>query len=148
MQPEIQVTLKGATLTEIATQARLLADLAGGTTEAAAPVTKRGRKAKTETTAVEVNDYSFDSSDEETTEDVETTESFDEVETDEVVEETPKKRAKAKKLTDADVNDAAMAHAKKHGREKTLKVLKKFGVKSILELDQDQYAEVVKALAV
>jgi hypothetical protein len=64
-------------------------------------------------------------------------------------EEKPKAKTKAPKLTEKDVNAAAIKHAKANGRDKTLALLsKKFKVKSILELKPDQYADAVAALAV
>ena len=66
-------------------------------------------------------------------------------------DETQTKPAKTTKvkLTDKEVNAAAMAHARQNGRPATLKILeKKFKVKSILELKPEQYAAVVKALEV
>lgn len=69
----------------------------------------------------------------------------------EELEEKPKakKEAPAKKLTDKDVNAAALAHAKENGRPATLAILnKKFKVKSILELKPEQYGAVITALAV
>ena len=57
------------------------------------------------------------------------------------------KPAKASKLTDKDVHTAALAHAKKHGRPATLKLLKaKFGVASIAESKAADYAKVIAAL--
>ena len=57
------------------------------------------------------------------------------------------KPAKASKLTDKDVHTAALAHAKKHGRPATLKLLKaKFGVASIAEIKAADYAKVIAAL--
>ncbi len=60
------------------------------------------------------------------------------------------KGTKAKKLTEKDVNEALMKHAKKTGdRKKTLAILvKKFKVKSVLDLKPEQYAEVIAAFKV
>lgn len=55
----------------------------------------------------------------------------------------------AKKLTEKDVNDACIAHAKIHTKPVTLGILsKKFNVKSVLELKPEQYPAVVDALKV
>lgn len=80
----------------------------------------------------------------------ETFEQETEVEEEGFLEEAPVAASKkASKLTDKDVNNAAMAFAKKNGRPAVLEILsKKFKVKSILELKPEQYAVVVKALAV
>lgn len=88
--------------------------------------------------------------DEETIEDEESFDAEEEVEE----EEAPAKKAKAAtktdkpaKLTEKDVNRAAMAYAKVKGRPAVLKILEKqFKVKSILELKADQYPAVMKAL--
>ncbi len=66
-------------------------------------------------------------------------------------EEKPAKKAasKAKKITDKEINAAAVAHAKENGRPATLAILqKKFKVKSILELKPEQYPAVLAALEV
>lgn len=75
---------------------------------------------------------------------------FDTPTFEDVVEETAKteKPTKAKKIEAKDVNAAAVAHAKKFGRAKTLAILEKIGVASVLELEPDQYASVIKALKV
>jgi len=82
----------------------------------------------------------------------ETTDDADEMGFDEEAEqEAPKKSAKAKtaKLTEKDVNTAALAHARKHTRPKTLALLKsKFKVSSISELKPEQYSKVIEALKV
>lgn len=75
-------------------------------------------------------------------------EGFDDIEEEEI-EEAPKKTAKAKtaKVTEKDVNAAALAHAKANTRPKTLALLKKhFKVGSISELKPDQYAKAVQVL--
>lgn len=136
----ISVTLNGANLDEIRKQA--MSFLA--TTETEAKPT-RSRKQAAPTTS-ELPDETLDEVAEETVE-----ESFDSLEdvSEETIEETPAKTAKKKttKLTEKDVNEQAMAHAKKFGRPKTLEILnKKFKVKSILELKPEQYAAVILAL--
>ncbi len=56
---------------------------------------------------------------------------------------------KAPKLTEKDVNEACKAHARKHGRAETLKVLKgKFNAESIVEIKPELYAKVLAALKV
>jgi hypothetical protein len=67
-------------------------------------------------------------------------------------EEKPAKKAKAKKLTPDDVNDACRARAKawgKNGVQKVRDILeKKFSTKSVLELEESQYGEVIEAMKV
>ena len=80
----------------------------------------------------------------------------DDEEEEEVV--APKKAAKAKKLTSDDVNNQAKAYATaliKRGktgpeaRKAVVAILKKkFEVSSVTELESDQYAAVIKALAI
>jgi hypothetical protein len=139
---EIAVTLKGSNLQDVLAQAQALID-AEGKTAPTATAGKRTRKAAP-VAEPEADSEELLAMDEETDAAEESEElGFDE-ETE--VEEPPKK---SKKLTDKDVNAAAMAHAKKHGRPKTLALLeKKFKVKSILELKADQYPAVVAALKV
>lgn len=113
-------------------------------TETPAP---KAQKAPAKKAAV-VEDEDEMSFDDAATEDAEEILDEDVIE-DEIVEEKPKaKKAAAPKLTEKDVNAAAMKHAKKYGRTETEGILKKFKVKSILELKADQYAAVIKALAV
>lgn len=60
-----------------------------------------------------------------------------------------KGKAAAKKLTVNDVNDACKAKAQATDRKTVLGILKKkFNVASVTELKADQYADVVKAMAV
>lgn len=136
---EIAVTLKGKTLGEVIEQAKSLIDA----NESTAPIAaKRGRPTK----AKEIEAASdVELMDEDTTT---ATDDADDFSFDEDEVAAPKS-AKSKKLTDKDVNNAAMAHAKENGRKATLSILaKKFKVKSILELKPEQYATVIEALAV
>lgn len=135
---DIAVTLKGKSMADIVAQAQMLIDADANTAVTTATTGKRGKKAKTEAVEEETELLA----DTETSED-EGQLGFDMDEEEE--EPTPS----AKKLTDKDVNTAAMAHAKKHGRKETMGILtKKFKVKSILELKADQYPAVIKALKV
>jgi len=57
-----------------------------------------------------------------------------------------------KKLTEKDINEAAIAYAGRHnadkkGRARAFAVLEKFGVKSVLELKPEQYESVIAALS-
>lgn len=54
----------------------------------------------------------------------------------------------AGKITEEDVVNAARAHAKKHQRANTAKVLEKLGVKSVREIKPENYEKAIKALAV
>lgn len=140
---EIAVTLKGGTIAEVLQQAQSLID-AEGTVTTIGPTTtgKRGRK------AAPVADTDLLADDSDAGEQLELGGDDTETEVDSFLEEPPKE-TKTKKLTDKDVNTAAMAHAKKHGKPATMKILNgKFKIKSILELKPTQYAEVIKALKV
>ncbi len=156
---EIVVTLKGSSLQDVIAQAKALVDAdenhnaVHGTTNVAPR--KRGRPAAI-AAPVEVVDEDLIDSDDEPTEAVADEDDgvgFD-VEDDEAMEEiadepAPKKSAAPKKLTDKDVNTAAMKHAKAHGRPKTLAILKKqFKVQSVLELKPEMYAKAISALKV
>lgn len=93
---------------------------------------------------------SFDD-DEEETDDTESEESDDEDDTEDE-EPAPKKKAK-KKLTVDDVNEACKARAAdtggKEGRAEVLGILKKkFKTQSVSDLKPEQYADVIKAMAV
>jgi TATA-binding protein-associated factor Taf7 len=87
------------------------------------------------------------------TEESEDEESFDEeaeaeTEESEDDEEKPKKAAKGKIDAKA-VNEACKAHARKHGFEATQAILqKKFKTSSVGKLKPEQFAEVIKAVAV
>lgn len=142
----LKVTITGRTYSDVIGQARKLIEEYDGAPARGPTVTTRTKKTKpveTEETELlgateETEELSLDGG----TED-EGDLSFDST------EETTGKKTASKKLTDKDVNQAAMAHAKKNGRPATLKVLKgKFKVNSIVELKPDQYADVVKALKV
>jgi hypothetical protein len=147
MQQEIQVTLKGATLTDIATQALNLAAMVQG---ASTPVKVTKTTKAVKTSAVEVDETLLASDEEETDllSDDDTTLMADEEAVEEVEAVVTKKAKAAKKLTEVDVNAAAVAHAKTHGKKETFKILGKFNVKSILELAEKDYAKVIKALEV
>ncbi len=61
-------------------------------------------------------------------------------------EVAPAKPAKTK-VTEKEVNNALLAHAKENGRPATLKILTtQFKVKSTTELKPEQYAKVIAAL--
>lgn len=65
----------------------------------------------------------------------------------EVEEEKPAaKKGKAKEISLDDVRAALKTYAAKNSRDKAIAVLKKFKVKSILDLDPAQYGEVMKVL--
>lgn len=101
-------------------------------------------KTKKAATKKAVKQASFDEDEE--TEDVEETED------DETEEIAPAKKAKAKKITVDDINDACKAYAKengggKDGRTAVLKILKKnFKTESISALDPADYPKVMKLL--
>ena len=132
----IEITLKGQNFGEIVSLAqKLVAEADAYTTTEATPTKKR--KAAPPVEVEEPID-----------EETETLEATDEDESF-LEEETPPPKKSAKKLTEKDVNTAAMKHAKAHTKKETMKILTgKFKVKSILELKPEQYATVIKALAV
>lgn len=77
--------------------------------------------------------------------------SFDEDDAD--AEEAPPAKTKKKKLTVNDVNDACKKRAAsvggKAGRDEVLKILKKkFKVESVADLEPEQYADAIEAVAV
>lgn len=140
---QIQVTLKGTTFADVIAQAAALVEAAGTLNPAAtATAVRKGKKAATP--AIEES-FVDETETDNVLEAAEDETSFDELE-----EPTPKPAKKAAaKTTQKQVNDAAMAHAKKHGRKETLKILAtKFKVKSILELKDEHFAAALKALAV
>lgn len=89
-------------------------------------------------------------------EDTEVEETEDEAEVEETEEEgftepeppVKKGKGKAKKVTMDDVNDACKKLAAKKGRPAVLAILKKkFKVESITALEEEQYADVIKAVS-
>lgn len=106
------------------------------------PTTITGKTTKAQAAVTVSDDTDLDNDD------------FDTPETDTDLDEDfdtpPAKTTKAAKVTEKEVNAAAMAHAKANGGKKaTLTILKnKFKVASILELKPEQYAAVIKALAI
>lgn len=93
--------------------------------------------------------------DDEDSEDDEDDDSDDEAETDDAdedEEEKPTKAAKGKKKkgpTLDDVNDACRAAAKRTSRKEVLRILKKsFKVKSVTDLEEDQYQDVIDEMEI
>lgn len=89
--------------------------------------------------------------------DDEAEESFEAAAEEEAEEEAPKKpaaaakgtKAKSKKITLDDVNDACKAHARAKGRDATLGLLKKkFKTESVTALKPEQYESCISAMAV
>jgi len=118
------------------------ADDAGDEDFAAAPAKKTSGKKAAAAASFEDED---DSAEEAQT----SSEADDAGDDDDFMAEAPKTKAKAKKITVNDVNDACKAKAKASDRKAVLAILKKqFGVTSVTELDQKQYADVIKAMAV
>lgn len=149
---EIQVTFKGATINEIAVQAKAFV------MAATAPVTSVAKGApgdvvkKAAPKPVEIEDDEVPADDEDVLADDSAEDgSFDDIEDDEEIEAPPKKAAaKTKEVTEQAVQLAAMAHAKKNGRKATVTILeKKFKVKSVAELKtQQQRSAALAALAI
>jgi hypothetical protein len=143
MTTQLQITIHGANLNELIDGAKKFA-ASYETVTKTAPTTAKPATKKAAPPVVETEDEDL-MGDTEESEDA----GFDDLADEEAEVEQPKKSAKAPKVTDKEVNAAAMAHAKKHGRPKTLAILeKKFGVKSVLELKADQYSKVIEALKV
>ena len=119
--------------------------VAGLAQASAAPVETKAKKAKLNLPLIEVPEET-ESFEESLGEDEGEELGFDSAE--ETEDEAPVAKApKASKLTDKDVHTAALAHAKKHGRPATLKLLKaKFGVASIAEIKAADYAKAIAAL--
>jgi hypothetical protein len=140
----IQVTVSGATTSE------LIKNLTAATAalSKATPV-KRAAATEDEDTDTETETDDLDSVDDQAEvdglEDTSEEASFDDIEE----EETPKSaKGKKTKITLSDINAAALKHAKKFKKEKTLKILAKFKVKSVNELKTSQYEQVLAALKV
>ncbi len=142
---EIAVTLKGTSIQDVLKQAQALIDADHGTALAVATTGKKGKKPQP-AAPVEDDDILL-ASDDEVTEDTPADED-DALSFDDATDEEPAAK-KTKKLTDKDVNAACMAHARKHGKAKTLALLAKtFKVKSILELKPELYSKAIAALKV
>lgn len=152
----MQLVLNAQTYGQCIDQARELVseyDAAPGRKAALAKVAS-GKTGKGKQAAAVVDDEEL-SLDTEETEEAEELGNFDdlggETEEAEELEAKPAKTGKGKKLTEKDVNVAAMAYAKVHGRQKTLALLtKKFKkpIKSILELKPEQYSLAIQTLGV
>lgn len=67
------------------------------------------------------------------------------VELDPFAAEGAEKEEEAEEVTVEQVMKAGAEYVKEHGRDKAMKVLKKFGVKSARELKADQYADALEA---
>jgi len=158
---QFEITLKGASFSDVVNQARQLVIEAEAFRGTATPTVTKATPTKTKAPVKKLEAVDADdelAGDIEIGDEAEETDelSFDDETEDEVeeVQAAPAKTAKttkAKKLTEKDVNAAAMAHAKVHGRQKTLALLtKKFKrpIKSILELKPDQYETAVQVLEV
>lgn len=153
MQPvELMVTLRGKSFGELVSAAENFIEASDKVT-AKSTTGKRRAAATTTTDDDEILDE--DTTDDTTTEETDTDEqmefdmdgSDDEETLDETEEETRPKKTTKGKITDKQVNQACIAHAKKHGRKKTSAILaKKFKVKSVLELKTEQYGAVIAAL--
>jgi len=150
----VSLTITGQNLGELAAKAMTFAQTAqeGIKLGAATTTTKKAKKSAPAATVDADDELAGDIEAEEdelsleATSDEDTEMGFDD---EEEVEEAPKKATKSKKLTDKDVNAAALAHAKKYTRPKTLELLKKkFKVASISELKPEMYGKVIEALKV
>lgn len=109
-----------------------------------APKKSRGRPKKAATPADDADDEDTDSDDDADDEDTDTSETEDDFE-DDAEDEKPAKAAKGKYTKD-DVRTALKAYAKKHGKDKAMKVLKKLNVSMIDDIKPTQF-EAAMALA-
>lgn len=139
---EVQVTFKGADLNSLRTQANAFFK-SSATVEPKSttlPMTTKKKAAPVVEDEEELDLLADDEASEDTEElDFDTEEIED--------EPASKKTAKAKEITEKQVQDAAKAHAAKHGRKVTLNILeKKFKVKTVGELTAKQYPAVIAAL--
>lgn len=91
---------------------------------------KRGRPAKEEV-------------EEETEEETEVEESDDDSEDE---EEAPVKKGKKKAPTEEDVIDALKLYSEKHDRKAAIKMLKKFKVAKVQDLEESDYPKLIKLL--
>ena len=109
----------------------------------AAPVEKQKRTRRTKAELAQVAPPVEETEDEDEDE-----EEDEEDEDEEEAEEAPKKKGKAPKVKLEDVRAAFRAYIKATSREKGAKVLKKFKVASVTDLDESQYEAAVAALKV
>lgn len=146
MQNQFELTVKGDNFAAVVKQMRELVDAAD---KIHAAPTKRAAKPPVDVPDETLLDQVAEAV--ETDEPGETLESFDDAPAD-IVDEAPAKPAKVaagKKVSKNDVDAAAMAHAKKHGRPATMKVLAAtFKAKSILEIPEKNWPAAIKALKV
>lgn len=163
MQAQLSVTITGANLNALIEGATKFINANSGTgnvkteaaTKAPAQATPKAASKKVAAPVVDEDETDLLSEDDESNNlgDLDDSTSddglnFDSEDEAEEIEEQPKAK-KAPKVTEKDVNAAAMAHAKKHKKINTLALLqKKFKVKSIMELKPDQYAAAIAALKV
>ena len=149
MNTQLSITITGASLPELIAGAKKFVtanQTSETTTTVAASKKAAAKKAAPQVEETEEIDTDLIGGDEEETETEETDDalSFDS----EDEEEAPKAK-KAPKLTEKDVHAAAIAHAKKNTKAKTLELLqKKFKVKSIMELKPEQFAKAIEVLKV
>ena len=155
---QVEVKLVGSSFAEVLFQAKkFLADyekVAGSkavdTTEpltGTGPSTKKTKKAApvVEEVVAEDEDLLADGPANAPSDSEDDSLSFDDTEE----EEAPKKTKKQKALKVEDVNAAAIAYAKVHGRPAALKILKtKFKTESVKEIPEAKYADVIKAFEV
>ena len=159
---QITLTLTGKTLGDVAAQAMNFAQTAQGgiklgtapTTKAATTTTKTtAKKAAAPIEDLDLGDSEIVDDDLVDADLGDATDETDDASFDDLEEEAPAKvatkttKAATTKLTEKDVSNQALAHSRKHGRPKTLAILKKtFKVGSLSELKPDQYAKVILAL--
>lgn len=142
---DIQVTITAPTPAGVLAKLQTAVLAWGGSPQVASPAPKAAAAKKAKPAATEVVAESL--ADEPSSFGEETFEDAGETFGDEP-EVVETKDAKAPKVDVAAVHAACLAHAKKHSRPETMKVLAKYKVKSVSELKPETYAAVVKALKV
>ena len=114
----------------------------------AAPVEKQKRTRRTKAELAQVAPPVEETEEDEEEEEDEDEDEEEEDEDEDEAEEAPKKKGKAPKVKLEDVRAAFRAYIKATSREKGAKVLKKFKVASVTDLDESQYEAAVAALKV
>ncbi len=155
MQVSITVDFDPSNPGVAASKIRLFAQRLDGYAKSAAPAAaapekedvepkKRGRKPK----QVETDDFDFGDMDDKTGEEDEEEELFDEIAEVEARASKSKKAAPVKKraVSMEEIQTELQAFVKRNGRDKTVKVLKTFGVTAAKRLEPSKYGEFLDAL--
>jgi hypothetical protein len=125
-----------------------VAALEAAATEAETPKATKGKKAKAAPVVEEdeaETDEELETADE--SEDEIEEDDAEEIEDEEETEEEPAPKKASSKIKLSDVIVAFQRYAKRHDRDAARKVLAKFKVKNVQDLDAADYAKVMKTLA-